>query len=443
MYLRGAGRGWEYAVLYFVLAGAVACSESEERTPKVEATQQAVSDGENDPNDEFPFVVRLDAIRSSASEVEQCSGVLVTPGLVLSSKHCFGDSIDFPLECFGTLFPVGSFRSTSNVSGSIVLASGTTTFTHTYDRNPNSTADALQPVMAPSGNPIQFCTDGGSSHDVALFRLDQRIPTTLVRPLHPPILNGGPPSPSCRAGLDDSDLTITLVGYGPTDSDGDFGTRTAATSEDWEAQDGILEEGWNFGFGYEGALRGDSGGPAISADTGRLCGLNSAYFLEIDGTLTSIAADVETGENQAFLREQVLDLSKTHWVGECNPGDRVAWAVDRTVAMENMDADGDFMPDACDPAPFNAHSDPRGDFTLTADVDEDGVDDAVDNCPPEQCAARDLGTCFNPYPIGPGGQLRPQPDSDTDGFGDSCDSCPMEKKSRSQSRTTGLGRPRR
>jgi hypothetical protein len=169
-----------------------------------------VSDGEDDTADEFPFVVRLDSITTPATNSGRCSGVLVTPALVLSAKHCFGDPIDFPFECFGTLFPVGSFRNTSNVSGSIVLASGTTTFTHTNDRNPNSTTDALQPIMAPNGNPVQFCTDSGSSHDVALFRLDQRVPTTLVRPLHPPILNGGPPSPSCRAGLDDSDLTLVM-----------------------------------------------------------------------------------------------------------------------------------------------------------------------------------------------------------------------------------------
>jgi hypothetical protein len=118
-------------------------------------------------------------------------------------------------------------------------------------------------------------------------------------------------------------------------------------------------------------------------------------------------------------------VSKTHFVGECNPGDRTSWAVARAAALEDTDADADLMPDACDPGPFSPHADLRGDFTRSTDLDQDGVDDAFDNCPPSYCEevlGLPAAFCFNPYPTSP---FAPQPDEgDGDGIGDACDACP-------------------
>lgn len=192
------------------------------------------------------------------------------------------------------------------------------------------------------------------------------------------------------------------------------GQRNFTTTGDWEVQDGIIEEGWTFGVGYDGALPGDSGGVGISDATKRLCSIISGYVPEIDGTLTTKTVDLEAEQHQKVLREFALDLSHTHFVGQCNPEDRSTWEVARTVAMEDVDADGDSMPDACDPGPFNRHPDLRGDFSRTEDDDDDGVDDAFDNCP----------DTFNPYPVNTAGRLQPQPDADADGVGDACDLCP-------------------
>jgi hypothetical protein len=57
----------------------------------------------------------------------------------------------------------------------------------------------------------------------------------------------------------------------------------------------------------------------------------------------------------------------------------------------------------------------NGDFirSLVSDLDEDGVDDAVDNCPPSRCAD-DPMRCANANQL----------DADGDGVGDACDNCP-------------------
>jgi hypothetical protein len=57
-----------------------------------------------------------------------------------------------------------------------------------------------------------------------------------------------------------------------------------------------------------------------------------------------------------------------------------------------------------------------GDFVASfiQDADGDGVNDAIDNCPPSRCKSNKFFTCNNPN----------QENNDTDGFGDACDNCP-------------------
>ncbi|HEX4403590.1 MAG TPA: thrombospondin type 3 repeat-containing protein [Polyangia bacterium] len=50
---------------------------------------------------------------------------------------------------------------------------------------------------------------------------------------------------------------------------------------------------------------------------------------------------------------------------------------------------------------------------ISVDLDHDGVEDSVDNCPPELCLNPD--DCYNPD----------QKDTDGDGYGDACDRCPL------------------
>ncbi len=73
---------------------------------------------------------------------------------------------------------------------------------------------------------MDLCLESEAAADLALIRLDnnQRVPTTMIKPLNPPIL-GNPKltwSPSCTTGLDSSDFTASVVGYGRTGWAWDF-----------------------------------------------------------------------------------------------------------------------------------------------------------------------------------------------------------------------------
>lgn len=177
-------------------------------------------------------------------------------------------------------------------------------------------------------------------------------------------------------------------------------------------------------------FRGDSGGATIAS--GRLCGVVSRHVPNIgaDWDLVSIAqdsADVETTANQQFLKQHILDVTQTHFVGQCNPDDPNPWSdaslADSDKGEQMVGGEQDGMPDGCDPCPFETEADPRGDFTRGDDDDQDGVPDRCDNCPPSLCttAGLSLASCKNPYPS----TFGPQPDWDKDGIGDMCDLCPM------------------
>ncbi len=160
------------------------------------------------------------------------------------------------------------------------------------------------------------------------------------------------------------------------------------------------------------------------------------------GSIRSTSTSRTSG-NQAFLQEHILDKSKTHFVGQCNPGDPNPW---NDPKLENTDKDKDGMPDACDPCPFDPYSDPQEDFDPNdygangaTDADHDGVPDACDNCPPSLCERRGLpaSDCYNPYPA----KFGPQADFDGDTIGDVCDTCPTTPNASANYYLPGLDDP--
>ncbi|MCP3981169.1 MAG: hypothetical protein GY716_17865 [bacterium] len=106
------------------------------------------------------------------------------------------------------------------------------------------------------------------------------------------------------------------------------------------------------------------------------------------------------------------------------------WVDDVRVFTEILDADGDMLPDASDPCPFDPLDDVDGDLDCApadSDDDDDGFDDGADNCPDVANAGQEDGdldlvgdvcdncaAAFNPDQL----------DSDSDGVGDACDLCP-------------------
>ncbi|RMD96217.1 MAG: hypothetical protein D6812_17515, partial [Deltaproteobacteria bacterium] len=112
-------------------------------------------------------------------------------------------------------------------------------------------------------------------------------------------------------------------------------------------------------------------------------------------------------------------------------GDGIDNEVDNCPETPNelqMDNDSDGVGDACDNCPFvanNSDTDPQ------TDTDSDGVGDACDNCidtpNPEQLDPDHDGlgnACDNCDDVANNSDTDPQTDTDSDGVGDACDNCP-------------------
>ncbi len=395
--------------------------------------QQPVSNGTVDSNGSYNSVVQVDIGKSG------CSGTQVTPYYVLTANHCVTGTLRDGLDCAWAGAPKIADLTVPATVRFFLAGNGfypgqaSLVVQHTLQ----GSGQALVPRVA---HEVDLCVQSEAALDIALVRLDQRVPTTQFAPVNPPIL-GNPGltwSPSCTQGLDSSDFTATVVGYGRdeldltplVDGDWDLGSsgndarqRQQATSSDWFRESGVVRNEWSVWSTYEGLLPGDSGG-ALFSNKGRLCGVNSRYSITFnpDPRMFAEVADIESAANQKFLQDNILDVTRTHFVGQCNADDPRPWS-DATLD-ETLKGDADSMPDGCDPCPFATEKDPRGDFTRGEDDDYDGVPDRCDNCPPSYCTQQGLNTkyCFNPYPEKFGAQA----DRDQDGIGDICDSCPMD-----------------
>ncbi len=190
---------------------------------------------------------------------------------------------------------------------------------------------------------------------------------------------------------------------------------------------------------------GDSGGPLY--DGQKLCGVNSSFrawphcdlctcIPDLDPNCTCIpgtvkcnlyveneqtridtvdARDFLIGRLQSNKPERLLVDSKGNWIGTCGG--------EGPASKQDIDTDGDLIPDACDPCPtvYDAQYHDTGVYTDYTDTDGDGIPDICDNCP-------DTGTHEPVGPSDPGRELNgnrwAQPDSDSDGIGNACDTCP-------------------
>jgi hypothetical protein len=168
----------------------------------------AVANGLLDPG-EFSYVVYIDLPGGG-----YCSGVLVTPGYVLTARHCVtGDNWKCaPQAAEGTTDDETKGNYTIHFNLSVPNQSFTTAHTYTIETDDHRTYKYPVPVL--SNDKIDSCSKADSSVDFALLRLDHRVPVSSVRPMHVPLLS----YPSCAHSPDvPTSFQGTLVGYGGTD----------------------------------------------------------------------------------------------------------------------------------------------------------------------------------------------------------------------------------
>ncbi|WP_437795231.1 trypsin-like serine protease [Sorangium sp. So ce693] len=329
----------------------------------------AVGNGIVDTGNQYPYVVSLTNLGAPRPF---CSGTLITPQWVVSAQHCFIDGNGNPINR-NFIVELAADPQSAQLS-----------FAHT--------TAVSGPVFVPSTVPIDWIDDDLLSRDIAVFRLDTRVPRTLARPLHLP------DEDACGSSFDG-----TIVGFGsgaddlivcsdvpplrryshsPLEYDrshedyGDiFYDETIWTLINWPF---ICDE-------YDGSYDGDSGG-ALLDEEGRLCGAVSGKTTASvwPGTyiMENVFAALDSGEARGFMLgattpagNRIID-AKGNFDGECP---RFVDQCDNFGQCDETDTDVDGIIDVCDNCPTIAN--PEQAIGAGDDPDGDGLGAACDLCP--------------------------------------------------------------
>jgi hypothetical protein len=240
-------------VALVALTSLVACGGVTDRAPRRDeatgAATSAIVNGadSDDSQDAVVLVLHYDALSKDGSA--GCTGTLLAPRLVLTARHCVAVT-DPQAACAsdGTPLAGGAVHDDFDATKLYVFAGRT---------RPDFLSGT--PIGAKGRKIIDDGADTLCNHDVALVLLDRPLAGAKIAPIR---LDGGPKKGEA----------LTLVGWGITQATNTPETRQTKTGVkilDVGPADGLAPAEFLVG---EGGCAGDSGGPALSVETGAVIG---------------------------------------------------------------------------------------------------------------------------------------------------------------------------
>jgi hypothetical protein len=227
--------------------------------------EQAIVNGERSDEADDAAVYVLTHVGGSTGQIF-CTGSLIAPNLVLTALHCITHTVDGDFSCRpdGT---IDSNTSGDGTIGSLVTPADVQIFLGVM---PGSEPDARGQRLIGTGT-TQIC-----KNDMGLVILDRALDAPLL-PL--------------RLEQDVSiGENVRVVGYGQTENSGTSGRffrtgrRVVDVGPETDTEPTLTAAPRTFVVN-EGPCHGDSGGPAISEETGAVLGV---YSLAASNTCTSV-----------------------------------------------------------------------------------------------------------------------------------------------------------
>ncbi len=256
---RPTSRGWIVATLLTWAAGGSAACGSPSAAPPYEhtgAASAAIYGGVLDDDGAANSAVVALTVGASTANLVLCTGTLIAPNVVLTAHHCVGSNLAPTLTCDDTGTSATGAQIGADVNPSII---------HVFV---GAQPDLTSPTPDAVGAAI-FDTESTTlcNADIAVVLLDRNIPS--ITPLAVRL------SGATRAGE-----TVRAVGFGQNDQGSPTGTRfrrdgVSVLATGAEVSPSGTALGSNEMELGTSTCEGDSGGPAISEESGAIVGVVS------------------------------------------------------------------------------------------------------------------------------------------------------------------------
>ncbi len=290
---------WGFALVSLLALPLVACAAESETTV---ADDSAIYGGSLDQDNSSVVALRV----QWPDKTELCSGSLIAPNVVLTARHCVSQQLVPLIQCDEN----GKSLNGDQLGGDVEAAQIKIYSNDSAEIAKTESARGRK-IFHPTGSAL-------CNADIAIVVLDKAIKTTEPLPVR---LDG-------KVAASES---LRMVGYGKNDLGSSLGTRVSRDRVGVLATGSGISE-YNTALGeheFEVGLsscNGDSGGPAISEQTGAVVGVVSR-----GGNCSSDYGHVYTSTSGfASMFEAAFKFAGGHPIGET-----------KTLSADEPDTDGD------------------------------------------------------------------------------------------------------